>query len=161
MNAADVLRYGHLTLIGALEQAPKEIVTDSGACGVWSIKDIVAHLASYEIVLIDILQADLDGGPKPNLDRYRDPGSDFNDGEVGARASRSLDEVLGELNDCHARTLELAARFDTERFRQSGTIAWYGPDYSLDDLVVYMYYGHKREHAAQIEAFRDRQVPGQ
>jgi hypothetical protein len=26
----------------------------------------------------------------------------------------------------------------------------------LDDFIVYTYYGHKREHAAQIAAFRDR-----
>ena len=28
--------------------------------------------------------------------------------------------------------------------------------YALDDVLVYMYYGHKREHSAQIAAFRDR-----
>lgn len=33
---------------------------------------------------------------------------------------------------------------------------WYGDAYALDDLIVYMYYGHKREHNAQIAAFRDR-----
>jgi len=29
-------------------------------------------------------------------------------------------------------------------------------NYALDDVIVYMYYGHKREHNAQIAAFRDR-----
>jgi hypothetical protein len=29
-------------------------------------------------------------------------------------------------------------------------------DYSLDDFIVYTYYGHQREHAAQTAAFRDR-----
>ncbi len=28
---------------------------------------------------------------------------------------------------------------------------------ALDDFLVYAYYGHKREHSAQIAAFRDRQ----
>jgi len=28
--------------------------------------------------------------------------------------------------------------------------------YALDDFLVYAYYGHKREHSAQIAAFRDR-----
>ena len=39
---------------------------------------------------------------------------------------------------------------------QAGTLPWYGMAYSLDDVLVYMYYGHKREHSAQIAAFRDR-----
>ena len=29
---------------------------------------------------------------------------------------------------------------------------WYGPEYSLDDLVVYTMYGHKREHDPQLSA---------
>ena len=29
-------------------------------------------------------------------------------------------------------------------------------EYSLEDFIVYTFYGHKREHSAQIAAFRDR-----
>ena len=35
---------------------------------------------------------------------------------------------------------------------------WYGPEYALDDLVVYLMYGHKREHAPQLEAVLERTV---
>ena len=37
-----------------------------------------------------------------------------------------------------------------------GTIPWYGPDYSLDDLLVYQMYGHKREHDPQLSAVLER-----
>jgi hypothetical protein len=50
----------------------------------------------------------------------------------------------------------LINRIPAERCRQVGTLPWYGAEYALDDMLVYMYYGHKREHAAQIAAFRDR-----
>ena len=40
--------------------------------------------------------------------------------------------------------------------REVGTLPWDGEDYALDDFLVYGYYGHKREHSAQIAAFRDR-----
>jgi len=65
-------------------------------------------------------------------------------------------EVLDEFNDAHAQVMSLAERIRPEVFRQVGTLPWYGMDYSLDDVLVYMYYGHKREHSAQIAAFRDR-----
>jgi hypothetical protein len=39
-----------------------------------------------------------------------------------------------------------------ERWREVGSIPWYGPEYSLDDLVVYQMYGHKREHDPQLSA---------
>ena len=41
-----------------------------------------------------------------------------------------------------------------EELREVGTIPWYGLEYSLDDLIVYMFYGHKREHSAEIAVFR-------
>jgi hypothetical protein len=41
-------------------------------------------------------------------------------------------------------------------WRDTGTIPWYGPEYSLDDLVVYQQYGHKREHDPQLAAVLDR-----
>lgn len=159
MNATDVLRYGHLTLLGTIERASDDIVGAPGACGTWSIKDIVSHLASYEAVLVDILGTAIEPGPTSVLDRFRNPDADFNDLEVAGRASRSMDDVLAELNDTHARTLDQIAGIDPKTLRQPGTIAWYGPDYALDDLLVYMYYGHKREHSAQIESFRDRHGP--
>jgi hypothetical protein len=37
-----------------------------------------------------------------------------------------------------------------------GSIPWYGPEYALDDLLVYTMYGHKREHAPQLEAVLER-----
>jgi hypothetical protein len=156
MNAPDIMRYGHVTVLGTLEQVPVDLANEPGACGAWSVKDIAAHLGSYECVLVDILSEVLGEGPAPVLDRFREQGTAFNDAEVEARADRTLAGVLGELSATHASALDLLARFEPEFLRRPGTIAWYGPDYALDDLFVYMYYGHKREHAAQIDAFRDR-----
>jgi hypothetical protein len=52
--------------------------------------------------------------------------------------------------------MTLVAQIPAETLRATGTIPWYGPEYALDDLITYMYYGHKREHSAQIAVFRDR-----
>jgi hypothetical protein len=155
MNATDVLRYGQLTLLGAVERVPDSIEDRPGACGVWSIKDIVAHLSSYEAVLIDILGSAIEDRATPVLDRYRDQGASFNDIEVNARKHQSMTSLLAEINEAHGQTLEMIAQIDANALRQPGSIPWYGAEYALDDLIVYMYYGHKREHAAQIEVFRD------
>src|SRR2546429_52353 len=71
------------------------------------------------------------------------------------RKRRSMREVLDEFNDTHAQVMSLAAQMRPETFRQTGTLPWYGMDYALDDFIVYTFYGHKREHSAQIAAFRD------
>jgi hypothetical protein len=74
---------------------------------------------------------------------------------VDRRKANTVREVLAEFNNAHARVMELIVTISVETLRQNGTLPWYGMDYALDDVIVYMYYGHKREHSAQIAAFRD------
>lgn len=155
MNAVDILKYGQGTVFQTLEGFPESEWETPGACGVWSVKDIIAHLASYEHLLVDVLSTFVGGGPTPYLSKYTDPGGNFNDSEVAARKGKSFKEVLGEFNDTHAQVISLAARIPVETFRQTGTLPWYGMEYALDDFIVYNQYGHKREHSAQIAAFRD------
>src|SRR5262245_851579 len=156
MNAADILKYGHQTVLRTIADLPGDAWDTPGVCGIWSCKDIVAHLASYERVLVDILATFLGNDPTPNLDAFRDPDGSFNDRQVGLRKHHTVVDVVAEYKDICARTMELITRIPAETLRQSGTIPWYGVEYALDDLLVYMYYGHKREHSAQIAVFRDQ-----
>jgi hypothetical protein len=156
MNAGDVLKYGHLTVMKTLEKFPSSALEQSGACGVWSVKDIIAHLASYELVLVDVLVSFVEDEPTPYLGRFTELGPQFNDTEVDLRRGKSFQEVLQEYVSANEEAMGLIARIPPETCRQTGTLPWYGDPYSLDDLIVYMYYGHKREHSAQIAAFRDR-----
>jgi len=157
MNAVDILKYGQLTLLQTIDGFPESAWETPGACGVWSVKNIIAHLASYEHVLVDVLTTFLgDGVTTPYLVRFTEPGGQFNDAEVGQRTERTVKEVLGELNDTHAQVMSLVAQIPPETLRRTGTLPWYGMDYALDDFIVYTNYGHKREHSAQIAAFRDR-----
>ena len=107
-------------------------------------------------MLVDIFATFLGSDPTPSLDQFRDPNGDFNDGQVVLRKHSTVGDILAEYSDTYAQTMELIGRIPAETLRQSGTLPWYGTEYALDDLIVYMYYGHKREHAAQIAAFRDQ-----
>ena len=155
MNAADILKYGQLTVLQAIDGYPEQAWETSGACGVWSVKDILAHLASYEEVLVDILATFISDSPTPALNTFIALGNQFNDIAVNNRKEKNVQNTLAELHDMHAQSMSLIARISPEKLRQNGTLPWYGLDYSLDDVIVYMYYGHKREHSAQIAAFRD------
>ena len=153
MHAASVLAYGQATLLGTLEHVPEPAWVTPGVCGEWSIKDIVAHLAPYELVLVDIL-SDLSGpGPTPCLDRFLDAQASFNDAEVAARHGQSIAGVMAELTGAHERILESIAELPSETIARPGTLTWYGAEYALDDLIVSMSDGHKREHSAQIAVF--------
>ena len=156
MNAIDVLKYGHRTVLGALDGLPQTEWETPGVCGIWSVKDIIAHLASYEHMLVDVLTTFLDGGPTPYLDKMGADFEGFNDAEVASRQDKTIAEVLAEYNDTQARTMTLAGRIPAETYRQTGALPWYGPAYDLDDFIAYSFYGHKREHSAQIAVFCDQ-----
>jgi Mycothiol maleylpyruvate isomerase N-terminal domain len=156
MNAVDILKYGHLTVIQTLDGFPESAWELPGACGVWSVKDIIAHLASYEQVLVDILGTFADDSSNRTLNSFIEMERQFNDFEVDRRKAKTVQEVLAEFHDTHTQVMSLLMNIPPEMLRQTGTLPWYGREYALDDVLVYMYYGHKREHSAQIAAFRDR-----
>lgn len=87
---------------------------------------------------------------------WGEPGMGFNDKQVEMRKDASAADVLAVQFGEHDRVRAQVAEMPADIFRQTGTLPWYGAEYSLDDFIVYTYYGHKREHAAQIAAFRDR-----
>ncbi|HXV85861.1 MAG TPA: DinB family protein [Gemmatimonadales bacterium] len=154
MNLNDILKYGHQTVLDTVEGLPDADWERSGVCGVWSVKDIIAHLASFEHVLVDVLNSLGPGGPTPHLERFGQ--EKFNDDEVAKRKGKTPAQVMAEYRETQARTMELAGRISAELARKPGTLPWYGAEYSLDDFVVYTYYGHKREHCAQIKLYRKR-----
>ncbi len=155
MNARDVMKYGHGTVLDAIERLPQANWLDNGVCGVWSTRDILAHFASYELVLGDVLLTVTREGSTPHLDEFFASVADFNDAQVEKRQPQSGAESLAEYARAYERVAELALPIPDEKWREVGIIPWYGPEYSLDDLIAYQYYGHKREHCAQIAVYID------
>src|SRR5947209_9923966 len=109
MNATDILKYGQLTVLQALKDFPEAELETAGACGVWSVKDIIAHLASYEQVLVDILTTFTGGGPTPALNTFLELGDRFNDNEVSRRKEKTIQGVLSEFNEAYSQVMSLIA----------------------------------------------------
>ena len=154
MNINDVAEYGHQTVLQTVEGLPDEAWTQDGVCGVWSVKDIIAHLASFEHVLVDVVHTLADDEATPYLDAFADP--DFNDAQVAKRSHLTPSAVMAEYVETQESAAALLAKIPPKRCREAGALPWYGEQYSLDDFVVYASYGHKREHCAQIKLFRKR-----
>jgi uncharacterized protein (TIGR03083 family) len=153
MDAEDILKYGNRTLTSTLGGVPQDQWSTPGVCGYWSVKDIIAHLASYEQVLVEVLGNLVDGRPTPNLRLFSD--AKFNDLQVEQRQGNSPAQVQAEYEESFQKVQELIAQVPIETRRQKGVLAWYGDAYDLEDFLVYTFYGHKREHCAQIAVFKD------
>ena len=156
MNAADILPYGHLEVTKGFEGLAPIDWKRVGVTSRWSPQQLLAHLASYELVLGDVLEELLGRGPTPTLDAFRTAHGDFNDAQVAARATRSPQEIVAEYAEAHERVMKLAREAGAQRLAAAGAIPWYGPQYAVDDFIVYANYAHKREHCAQLKQFRQR-----
>lgn len=156
MHAEDVLKYGHQTLFKALEGISEDDWYTSGLLGIWSLKDVVAHVASHEQVFVEVLGTLIGGAPTPTLDQFKSNPAHFNDDEVARRINFSREEVLSEYQDANARSIQLIIQIPVERRRLQGMLPWYGVEYDLEDYIAYGVYGHKREHSAQIEMYKDK-----
>jgi hypothetical protein len=155
VNPLDILMYGQRTiddLIDRLEPGDWDAI----ALGTWTTKDLVGHLGVFEVRFVEILTSFL--GQEPATSLVRIPVDVFNDDQAAVRRDWSVEAIVAELRDAHVQAMALVPRIPADRWREVGTIPWYGPQYALDDLVVYLMYGHKREHAPQLEAVLERTV---
>lgn len=162
MNPNDVMKYGHFHFLRALEGLPPSEWETGGVCGVWSVKNIVSHIASNEVFMDEILAKLLgDVQPTPMHDAMEKLGveayfANLNDAEVAKRLVLTPQQALDEYLAAYERVAAKGVRLDAETWRKTGTLGWYGEGYSLEDYVVYAQYGHKREHLAEINVFKTK-----
>lgn len=156
MNASDILYYGNTKIHEYIDDLSTAEWEAAGVCGWWSVKEIMAHLASFEQVLTEVIGTVQGEEPGPYMREFARSGQNFNDIQVAKRQGMSHVEVMAEYEAQHEHNHVLAKNLPPDLCRQAGTLPWYGEKYSLDDFIVYTFYGHKREHGAQIGVYRDK-----
>jgi hypothetical protein len=149
VNTLDVLMYGQRTVRSTIDRYGSD---DWGriALGVWTAKDLLGHLGAFEVRFADVVAGF--AGEEPESDLMSADPRTFNDDQAAVRKDWPIERVMSEFLDAHERVMRHASAIAPEVWREVGTIAWYGPEYSLNDLVVYQMYGHKREHDPQLGA---------
>ena len=153
MNPTDILSHGQRQVDELIDRfSPEDWAAP--ALGTWTTKDLVGHLGAFEVRFAEILASF--AGEEPATDLLRQPLETFNDDQAAIRRDWSVEAIVGELRGAYRDAMALVPRISPERWSEVGTLPWYGPEYALDDLVVYLMYGHKREHCPQLEAVLER-----
>jgi hypothetical protein len=153
MQTLDVLMYGQRTVRSTIDRYGADD-WERIALGVWTAKDLLGHLGAFEVRFADQL-APFAGDPVESDLPSADPRT-FNDDQAAVRKDWPVEKVMAEFLEAHERVMRHARAISAEVWREVGTIPWYGPEYSLNDLVVYQQYGHKREHDPQLGAVLER-----
>ncbi len=155
MNMSEVLQNANLLVIRTLDGLPEKEWDLPGACGDWSVKDIVAHLASYEHVIIDVLNTFLGGKLTPSVEQWIHSRAAFNAAEVEARKYATAQQVMDDYQTTQVEAASLIMQIPPEKVQQPGTMPWYDRQYSLADFISQAF-EHMREHCAQITLFHSR-----
>jgi uncharacterized damage-inducible protein DinB len=152
-DIATLLENSNLMVIETIDNLREAAWDIPGACGEWSVKDIIAHLASYEKVIVDVLNTYLGSQPTPYILYWAEQPDEFNATEVEARRYETAQHVEDEFQDLQVQASSLLQQIPVEKIQQKGTMPWYKPDWCLADFIE-MVYAHTREHCDQIALFR-------
>jgi hypothetical protein len=121
-------------------------MTEPGATGDWSVKDILAHVTTWEGEALKHLPFIMAGGRPPRYVRYG--GIDtFNATMMKEKRGLSLAEVLRQLDDTHGRLIAFVGRTPEGQFTR---------DTRFRRRLRLDTYGHYPEHAETIRKWREQ-----
>jgi uncharacterized protein (TIGR03083 family) len=156
MNAADVaalIRDTSVELERLLAQLSVEQMNQPGAVGVWSVKDVLAHLAYWQRHAAAILAA-IARGETPNLDG--DDGTERNNASVVAQYyQRSLAATIADWQAAREDLLDQLEPISDADLNDPERFAW-SDDRTLLDRIAGNSYDHEQEHIEQIREWMKR-----
>jgi hypothetical protein len=125
---------------------PDAQLLEPGVMGDWAVKDILAHVTTWEEEALKYLPLLIEGGRPPRYVTYG--GIDaFNDRMAAQKRGLSLSEVRRQLDEIHGRLVEFIRSAPADQLRGETR---FRRRLRLDT------YGHYPEHAEAIRKWRDR-----
>ncbi len=156
MSITEQLESAFLQVIQTVDNLPElewdMPMSDNG----WTVKDTVAHLASYTHLLADMCHVVLkDSTPTPTITQYIQQGGEFNQTQVAERSNHTAQQVINEFEEVQAEVTGLLASIPVEKIEEKGTLGGRS-ERSLSDSVQGLT-GHIQRHCDEITAFRNRE----
>ena len=131
----------------AIDGLSEESMLAPGAIGEWSVRDLLAHVATWEEEALKALPIIVEGGKLP---RYASQGGidAFNARQQEAKRHLSLQRLLQEMNAAHQRLLALVDRVPESAYATEGRFL---RRLRLDAI------SHWRSHAQDVRRWRASQ----
>ena len=134
----------------AFQGLSHDALLEPGVVGTWSIRDVLAHVATWEEEALKALPVILDSGPLPRYSTFYGGIDTFNAQAQEWKATLTLEQVFQALEDTHDRLLSYLEGVPDAAFAQEGRFL---------RRLRQDTYGHYREHTQQIQAWRQTRLP--
>ena len=126
-------------LRNALRNLTEHEIVETGSWGAYSFKDMMAHIATWERLLMQRIQALEEGREPPTIDDI----DAFNEEDIQRNQSLSLREVWDRFLETHEKLVELLERTPV----------------LTRELVAADTYEHYREHLQDVLEYEKRRSP--
>ncbi len=155
MNAAlfiETLRKGRADWEGLLAQVPADQMTEPGAAGTWTLKDIIAHVTWHERQMVGLLQ----GRTLANAsDLWLLPQDERNSAVYEQNRDRPLAEVLEEAQKVYGEVLELVATLSDDELHHPSRFEGMPAEWVPWKIIASNTYRHYQMHTPDIQAWTE------
>ncbi|MEB2289292.1 MAG: ClbS/DfsB family four-helix bundle protein [Anaerolineae bacterium] len=150
------LRAARERLLSAIEGLSDAEMLRVGVVGIWSVKDVLAHLVSWEAELVTALAHLPQGaGRPPHIVEIEDI-DEWNAEQYRTNAPRPLAAVLEDFHGVHKHLLEAVAALDNRTLDDNRRFPWMEGE-PLSYLILENAAWHEEEHTESIRAWREQE----
>ncbi len=149
------IRQARGALLTAIEGLPDDAMLRPGVVGFWSVKDMLAHLTTWESELITAL-AQLDKPNRvPEIVKIEDI-DDWNEEQYRINVRRGLDVVMEDFNGVHKHLIKAVEALDDKTLDDVRKFPWMEGE-PLTYLIMENAIWHEQEHAEDIRKWRGQE----
>ena len=150
------LRAARAALLDALEGLSPDDMLRVGAVGLWSVKDVLAHLVSWEAELVTALaRLPQHAQRPPHIVEIEDIDA-WNAEQYRTSAARSLDIILEDFHGVHKHLVQAIEALDNRTLEDNRRFPWMEGE-PLSYLILENAVWHEEEHAEDIRRWREEE----
>jgi uncharacterized damage-inducible protein DinB len=157
MPRADViasLQAARAALLQSIDGLSDDQMLQVGAVGFWSVKDVLAHLVSWEAELVTALaQLEQHKDGAPHIVEIEDI-DEWNEEQYRINARRPLTDVLEDFHGVHKQLIRAIEALDSRMLDNNRLFPWMEGE-PLSYLILENATWHEEEHAEDIRAWRE------
>lgn len=140
-------------LIESLNGLAPEKMLIAGVVGMWSAKDLLAHLVAWESEVVTALNQ-AQNRRTPSILKIDDI-DEWNEKQYRTNASRPFEAIWSDFEGVHRMLYQMLDDIDERTLTDNRRFPWMEGE-PLSYLVEENVTLHEREHAAEIRAWRSR-----